>query len=390
MRILVLDYHVGCVAATAATLRALGHEVQILSLSDHSRYLRNIDLNGLEVRGKHRRDLLRRLQLGASLQITRNGLRKRVADITRAVDEPIGWSRADCEIPYDIAWLHFPPAMYRRVLSSRIARNVVVHVSHRFDLWIADPKERERFHKQMSEDIEVAAISVFAANDFDRSYIQYYLGQHVEVLPPYFPYLEQEGRPARQEPDLPALIGPANVQASSLDRFLSGEHIWKADGRPLTIRETYKTYDFSDLKRHEAFLMWPYSVYSISMSELAALGRPLLLPTNQWLQLTKQLNDVSLWPKYAAREQIQMFRLDQKPDSPNASAVRDEWLDAASWHTFPNIRYWNDLSELSQLLSEAREDPSIAVEMAQSWQEEIRKAWQEVTRQLEHSLTIDF
>jgi hypothetical protein len=66
----------------------------------------------------------------------------------------------------------------------------------------------------------------------------------------------------------------------------------------------------------------------------------------------KILKDVQLWPIYSDKQEVMKFTADQNDLSPNADSLYLNWINYASWHSFPNVYYWNSTEELIDLLTE--------------------------------------
>jgi hypothetical protein len=255
---------------------------------------------------------------------------------------------------YDVAWISFPPGLYSRVKKAGIAKQVVVNLGHRFDLWFSDHAAREIFHEKFRKDVMRGEVKVFSTNKFDQEYLKYYLNIYTELLEPTFPYVTESLMDNSVDMDLPILIGPVHIDlnygvvpevVSNINSALG------IAGSIISIRDYYSNYSFQQLVRHKGFVLFPYSIFSISMSELATLGRPLFIPSNSWLDRMKILTDVQLWPIYSNKQEVMKFTADQNNLSPNADALHFSWINYASWHSFPNVYYWNSTEELIDLLT---------------------------------------
>jgi hypothetical protein len=254
---------------------------------------------------------------------------------------------------YDVAWISFPPGLYSRVNKAGIAKQVVVNLAHRFDLWFSDHAAREIFHEKFRKDVMRGEVKVFSTNKFDQEYLKYYLNICAELLEPTFPYVTESLVDTSVNMDLPILIGPVHVDLNHGVLSETVSEIKSAlGGAIISMRECYPKYSFQQLVRHKGFVLFPYSIFSISMSELATLGRPLFIPSNSWLDRMKILKDVQLWPIYSDKQEVMKFTADQNDLSPNADSLYLNWINYASWHSFPNVYYWNSTEELIDLLTE--------------------------------------
>jgi hypothetical protein len=326
-----------------------GIRPEILSFSSHTAYLTDTKLYKSVLQGRKRRELANDLGLGLKNELSFRGIKKFAPSVQEAVSE--ARVKPSSYESYELAWVSFPPALYRRVLLSRIAKHVFVNISHRFDLYKANYIERLDFHEQVTKDFNSGQVTFFAANEYDKRYFEYYTGLSIELMKPYFPELNLMKQAKRDSRDFPILIGPAHLDLKQevLQKLI--KNLYTRFGFELKgIKQVYSTYRLADLVEHKAFIVIPYSTYSISISELAALGVPLLFPTDRWLNDSGLLQDVRLWPVYAEKSEIMKFYKDLDPRSPNSETFTNEWLQFASWKYLPNVWYWDSVEELFELI----------------------------------------
>lgn len=383
MSTLIVDYHAGCIGATALGLRDIGVDVQIVSLSQHQRLLEGLGLQGALVKGMQRQVWLHRLGLAGWPRLTRGGLRVPIAPPVNAVKTK---PRKFAGRPkYRVAFVHFPPALYRPVLLSGIAEQVVLIVSHRFDMWYSDPDERRRFHDTIAADIGHGRVIAYAANHFDQAYFRFYTGIDLPRLDPHFPYLQEaRKRLAASGPTRPVMFGPAHLSLESepatsyLEPLLAAPPL--GDGLR-TIRQTYSHYAFEDLATHAGIVTIPYSIYSISMSELAAIGLPILMPSDDLLLELGVLHDVQLYPHYGRAEEVRRFHAGGAGD-PNVELTA-EWLAKSSWHDFPNYLPFRSMEEARSMVTEAASaDRNRLVTAALAWNSANRERWVAAAKRL--------
>lgn len=338
MNILIVDFHAGCIASAASTFLELGHKVTVVSLSRHTHLLHDLGLGPNVASGDLEKDLLNRM-----------GIRKQ--DSPKKIihrRNRVLWRRKK-GIEYDLAFVFFPPGLYKRVLDSGIARQVVVVASHRFDMWFGTARSRAQFQREIKKDLALGKIQLSASNEFDAEYIKHYLDLEVEVLAPYFPYLKDSMTSTEIISKL-TLVGPANVRPSD-QTLLQSLELPEKD-IPRSIRDLYGNYSFEDLRNHYKIVVFPYSIFSISLSELAALGYLMFIPTDRWLEEAGILNDVQLFPLYGNEKDIaNQESVTYKTNDPNLGVLRVEWIRYASWKDFPNVNYWDSISDLEELIS---------------------------------------
>ena len=372
MRFLLVDYHAGCLGAVGSTLISLGHSVSILPLTGHAHLLQDTGVSPYICSPELAKQVEHRLGLSAASHpkqaVTSNGADQ---------GEPL----------FDVAWVSFPPAMYRRVLSSGLARHVVCYSAHRLDMWLEDPDQRERFFAEVRQDIDATRMTLVASNTFDQRYAETYVDRDVPLLEPVFPYLAEARDATLQVQHFePPLIGPAHLDARSrriraIRRKLSSssEHL-----EMKTIREAYKHYDYSDLIQRAGIVLLPYSIFSIFTSEVAALGVPTLVPTDSWLSREGLLSDVQLHPTYGARRRIERYKGPLRGPDPNRGRLSAEWLAAASWHGFPNTYLWDSAESLLDVVQQLQDvDRLDAVHRAETWEARKLEGWLTTLGQLE-------
>lgn len=366
MNILIVDFHAGCIASAATTFLRLGHQVTILSLSGHTHLLRDIGLSEYIAWGDQENAILKKLGLERNTT-PRDAVRQRLCS-PKAI--------ASDKIEFDLAFVFFPPGLYQRVLDSKLAKKVIVVASHRFDMWFDKKRQRRKFHKRIKDDALNERIFLYASNEFDQSYIEYYLGIRVEILAPFFPYLEAPIALGTRNSHTP-LIGPAHVRAEALDFLTSlNDEIFSS---PKSIKELYGNYTFENLANHSKIVLFPYSIYSISLSEIASLGLLMLFPTDRWLADSQILDDVQLFPYYAKEKNLQDFNpysMNQLTD-PNVGSLQIDWINRASWKNFPNVEYWDSKEELIELLQKELDVSQVqeCVKRSQVWDEKNLCLW---------------
>lgn len=380
MRFLLVDFHVGCIMATASALEDLGHSVDILSFSSHNSILKGPDVDRRIIGGRRRLELMRRLGFSVAPKVSRRGIHVFNVNIREASKKPDHhFSNQSAE--YDVAWVNFPPALYRRVVASGLATRVVLSAAHRIDLWIQGHQNRLDFYQDLRRDSDSGQLILLAANDYDKAYIEFYAEVSCEVLDPYFPYLSRLRDKIWSKPDREVIFGPANLDFEPVKKLFSIPTDLNVQS-PITsmglrsIREIYPHYEFSDLIAHSGFVLLPYSVFSISLSELAALGRPLFIPTDKWLSESKLLNDVRLWPIYSDSESVFQLPIDRTTNSPNSQKLSMDWLRLASWHSFPNVQFWESVDDLNDLISsQADSDFLMNSTNAHEWELKKKYKW---------------
>ncbi len=353
MKSIIIDFHGGSISLLAKHLVRLGHEVSIFDVNPQDRLL---DLNNLM---SHR---LQPAELReAKFRILRAGRFLRGTNLVRFAVSPI-WNFAYPPFrfrapKFDVAWVTFPPSFYRRVRISRVASQTVVFISHRMDLWISNPVLRWLFWRQLLLDLKNDRVKLIAATEFEAEYVHGIIGHRPEIL--RLPPARKESDRNQLEPKKDKwLIGPVNIPEEM------ARHVVELSGGRInlgTIRKEYDSYSMKDLEEHVGFICIPYSIYSISILELLSLGRPVLIPSNDWMLKNQTLDDVLLSPKYARAWENRLFYslfIGKAKTLPHLStnANLEPWLKFASWANHPNVRIWNDVDELISITRQISED----------------------------------
>ncbi len=339
MKSLIVDFHVGCIQSLQATLEQVGHETHIASYSQH-----NFLIDDLIHSPKLRPNRLNRLRISIAL-FGYLGFLKKYQKTERAL---ISRRFPLPKTSYDLVWCCFPPGIYGNIANSKIANKTLVVISHRMDLRISDPKDRKIFWDKVKFDLSSTSVIFVASNEYDAKYFEYYSGRVIPVVEIKTPYIKVP----KSKPTLPILIGPAHVLANSS----TVQAIRKILPELRTIKENYESFTYDQLAKHKAFVILPYSIYSISLLELSNLGTPLLVPSDEFLLAEGFLNDVTLFPLYGDYELIRQFEEPCTLSSPgpncDCSLCRKYWLQFAFWKSLPNVLYWNSVSELKLLIED--------------------------------------
>jgi hypothetical protein len=199
MRVLIADYHAGCIETVAGVLTA--DKLDIYSRSNHNRYL--------------------------------------TPDVAKhLVAEPDGH--------YDWSISMFPPKFYQDMKARDVADKYLVYISHRADLWLSKPDERRQFWRQFAADIESGLVTAVASNEFDARYVEHYIGHLPPVVMPATGTGSDIG-------DGQVLVAPVNIRPDS--PMLAAI----ATLSLATVRQRYPFYERSDLAKHRAIVMLPYS-----------------------------------------------------------------------------------------------------------------------------------
>jgi hypothetical protein len=189
---------------------------------------------------------------------------------------------------------------------------------------------------------------------YDTEYIKHYLNIVPIQLDVACFHLPEDIKytPVRNE----ILISPVNVNKvlpfesishmNNLAKYLGYNLIFS------DIKTIYKNYNYYDLVKHKANVLFPYSVFSISMIELYELNIPTFVPSDNLLLESGIMNDVSLFPLYCDESYMKVL---DKPNnisphkfSPNSYNINDKkyWLQYSYFKQKNNIIYWDSPEDL--------------------------------------------
>lgn len=341
MKSLIVDFHGGCISVLSGMIATSGRsKVEILAITDQTKILKANGYSELSLSDGKRKYYLRRLGIWNSLNLNQSKIKAAVKPSSF-----VGLYRNLVPSPpeYDLAWVSFPPALYQRVLDSRIARKVVVYVSHRADLWLSKTSERRKFWARFTKDITSGKVLAIASNEYDQQYVRFYTGLTIPLVKPVPHHALTENRLAKRST---FLLGPTNL---NLDRPVISEVLSQVPNL-ISVRVQYSNFTFEDLSSHQGIVVLPYSIYSISLVEYEFLDIPIFIPSDRWLIENGFLDDVCLFPLYGNRREIQSYEGDRFINGPNSNEI-STWLKFAYWKNTNNTFVWDSIEELQHLLA---------------------------------------
>lgn len=323
MKVLIVDFHAGCIQALALSLEQLGHEVKVLSHSAHNFIFQTSALERWTLESPLKDELTRRIAITGR-------------DVKRAVSESVlrGFAEARDSSPhFDLAICMFPPSLALAVHKSRVANKTIMMAAHRADLWISKPKDRSRFFQQIEELSAFENFSVNAVSEFDQRYLLSHLPSlNVDLtkLPAPHANFFADVKPTREETLTFGLGSLSRKHREDFVRSLPGPIVQAEEILP-------KGHSYSELFQFPNFAVVPYSVYSIRKLEIELSGRRLFIPEDEALVSSGSLRDVRLWPIYGRKSEIQRYSK-ETGDSLNVGSdeVLLDWLQFAQWKFSPN------------------------------------------------------
>lgn len=321
MKICICDYHIASQMWHCALLRSMGHEVHVRSLSNHTHLIPKHYLT----------------QLGTFAEISRQ------YNISSYDSSKINIDEVN---QYDLIISGFPPCFIEAFMSLPHRPKLLMNACHRFNMH----RENDRTYiKRIKDAVLTKELFLGAACQYDFEYIKHYLDiepfklyMSCEHIPPieYAPILEE------------IIVGPVhNIDVSTTKAMVDQFNAAKIKCQ--LIRNIYSHYEYTDLVKHPAAIILPYSAFAASIVELYHLCIPLFVPTPDYLLRTGLLVDVALAPIYTTVSQ--MISTDIRGThhcSPNSVDQRDilYWLQYAWYYNQPHIIQFDSINDLSQKL----------------------------------------
>jgi hypothetical protein len=334
MKILITDFHSGCQIWQAYILKELGHDVKIQSFSGVEKYIEDLSL--LE-------------------NVIGNDIPERInyysINKKESLHNILTTDETQLLMNFDTVLVSFPPIFIELFHNVTFKKPKILNAGHRLHIRIINDRS---FVETLKDEVNKRNIIVASMSHYDTEYIKHY----TEIMPielyPTCLYLPRniEYNPLREE----ILIGPVN--AGIVYPFESIDHmniISKSMGFDLVfkkIHDIYPKYNFKDLLNHRAIVLFPYSVFSISMIELYELNIPMFVPSKQLLLLTNLIKDCCLYPYYSSESEMKYMDIPNKESvhkySPNSYNIEDRsyWLEYSYFYQKKNIIVWEDPLDL--------------------------------------------
>lgn len=332
MKILISDFHAGCQMWQAALLKELGHDVFIESCSGHSIYIDKKFIKEVQT------DLIKKVNVH---NISSNML----------TEQDINYFQNN----FDTVVVSFPPKFIDVFKPVKFKYPKILNCGHRLHI---HTKNDPFFLKNLKKSVEDGEIILGSMSRYDTEYIKHYLDIipiELKVVCFHVPY-EHPYNPSRNE----ILVGPCHVdKLYPFDSIYEMNNMSSVLGHRLVfskIKDIYQNYKYEDLLNHKAVVIFPYSVFSISIAEIYELNIPMFVPSKELLLKSELLNDVSLYPFYLTYEEMSNVDIPSENSphifSPN-SYIKDHknyWLDFSYFFDKKHIIFWDSPSDLFEKL----------------------------------------
>ena len=352
-----MDGHVGCQLWQRAVLRELGMETKVLSLrkSDARPQLPRHD-NPVSAR---EREILKTIK-----RLWRNGGGRRGWNKVHAALLRLACGGRDLAALFgghDVLLGSYPPAVGRLLfdLARDCNSRVILNLGNRCTLNGASVRKFRSFAALLTEIHESREHVLAAMHEYDFQYARHYLGLEPRKL--YVACHHLPLAPHRPTRDA-VLIGPPSTPAApraptpfgSAQNMNAAYASWRAkNGRRKTmrfarIRSLYPNYDWRDLARHPAVVVFPYSSFSVSMAELYEMNVPFFVPSAEFLI------------RHRMPQEIVHHRCQARPHprSPHPCSFHDDaramayWLRFCYFYQLENAVVWDSAADLFQKLND--------------------------------------
>jgi hypothetical protein len=176
----------------------------------------------------------------------------------------------------------------------------------------------------------------------------------------------------------------------------------KADRRELyqfvTAKQKYSFFEFSDLVKHRAVILFPYAVLSYGITELYALEIPMFVPSVKFILDLGILDDLFLTSGYYCGnlrfEDIPKSHPDNNntfPFSPedHSRAAREYWTSFADIYQWKHIQHFDSFDHLISLLDQS-DFQEISEKMHQAniiREKELTENWKKVFSKIDRSFS---
>ncbi len=302
---------------------------------------------------------------------------------------------------YDVVITGYAPHFVElaAALGEMYDKRVVAISSHRYDQHKKDAPSLAKLDDCAKRLARMPKAIKAVNDDYDCHYEQHYLGITPHRLAAR-PMHVRPGIVSAAQDDTILLIGRSDEVFADFVR--SYQDYCRANAIKTRyslrgLREVHPRYQSADeLRRHAAFLVFPYSAFAYSHFELYALNVPILIPSIRFVIENDIMFDRALPPTWCPEHLYKKMRNDiDAPDSPNSShpdALR-LWIGRGFLYRREHCIVFDDAQDLVaklQQLEERRE--TIARGMAEEnrrMDEDALKAWGTALRALRLPLPSD-
>jgi hypothetical protein len=328
-RIFISDFHAGCQLWQISVLEQLNYEVVLQSFSGHATFIDD----------KYKQTVIKS-------KVNLKNLTENCID-----DDDI--SRIE---KFDACVVSFPPKFIDIFSNVKLKIPPILNCAHRIHI---HSENDDTFIKRLKEKVENNSIILCSMSKYDTEYIKHYLDItpiELDVVCFHIPY-SRPYMPCRNE----ILVGPCHAtRLCPFSSVLDMNNKCAEMGYNFTfgtLHSIYGRFSYENILAHKAVVIFPYSVFSISMVEMYELNIPMFVPSPKYLVEMDLTNDVSLSPCYFSEEHMRQVDIPSKFSkhnySPNSYRREDKlyWLNFAYFMQKENVIFWNDIKDLFEKLN---------------------------------------
>lgn len=234
--------------------------------------------------------------------------------------------------------------------------------STRFEIGRHEP-ERWRKWIQNLRLIASDPRNVVAANNmYDVEYVRYFTGlKEVLYVPSLCDYTKVSYTPVDTYEVVvgPRYLSPGNRQLVNQLMKMSRDTPMKY--KLVEFEQKYTKFEYSDLVKHPAFILFPYQVSIMTFFELYRMNVPILTPSRKllaqwhinhgtmdqltWMRIHQQPSVPSPVPRHACAADMEF-----DPNDDTNRTVVEHWLQHADYFVFPHVLHFDALADIPRLL----------------------------------------
>jgi hypothetical protein len=196
-----------------------------------------------------------------------------------------------------------------------------------------------RFNKYLVEGVDNSRIALYANNQGDADYLDYFTGLKTKVVPSY---CEKSGITSIRNG--PRVIISKDQKLTKQIEFLTDNFF-----RSVSILGT--PYKWNDLTECTEVLVFPQNISTMTLFELATAGVPVAIPSRRWI---KELiaSDFKLLNELSFHQILGLSTTEMPSNSPanyNSDEYLDWWLNRADFFNqslMPNVRVVDSVEDL--------------------------------------------
>lgn len=200
-------------------------------------------------------------------------------------------------------------------------------------------KDWNRFNKYLVEGVDNSRIALYANNQGDADYLDYFTGLKTKVVPSY---CEKSGITSIRN-------GPRVI--ISKDQKLTKQIEFSTDNFFRSVSILGTPYQWNDLTKCTEVLVFPQNISTMTLFELATAGVPVAIPSRRWI---KELiaNDFNLLNELSFHQILGLSTTEMPSHSPanyNSDEYLDWWLNRADFFNqslMPNVRVVDSVEDL--------------------------------------------